>query len=88
MSSSAVDYRVVSPIIDLLSHADDLSPVDIASSSSPDRLEAAVDLQRLQPTYQGYTPLNRPGRYRLHFILVRKRLHLRKFALVVSWTST
>ena len=53
LSTSAVGPGVTSQPIDLLPGADDLSLGDVASSSSSDRLEAAVGLQRLQPGHQG-----------------------------------
>ena len=51
--SYALGPGVTSQPIDLLPGADDLSLGDVASSSSSDRLEAAVGLQRLQPGHQG-----------------------------------
>ena len=56
LASSAVGPGNASPLIDSLPGAVNVPPVIFVSSSSPDRLEAAVGLQRLQPGHQDSPP--------------------------------
>ena len=61
LASSAVGPGNASPLIDSLPGAVNVPPVISVSSSSPDRLEAAVGLRRLHPGRQGSAPPNASG---------------------------
>ena len=61
LSSIAVGPEDAGQLIDLLPGADDFSPVEVVSSSSPDRLEAAVGLRRLHHGRQGSAPPHASG---------------------------
>ena len=61
LSPNAANQKVTGQLFDLLSCAADLSPVDVVSSISPDRLKVAIGPQRFQPGHPGSLSIDSSG---------------------------